>query len=71
MLTLAACGSGGGESQACKDYVACSYKTGVTFGSLDSDRLARTGVVVGSAGEVSQLLFARRDQSPAAGPQLP
>jgi hypothetical protein len=37
ILAAVACGSSGsGQSQDCKDYVACSYKTGVTSGSLDS-----------------------------------
>jgi hypothetical protein len=37
VLALVACAAGdGGQSQDCKDYVACSYKTGITSGSLDS-----------------------------------
>jgi hypothetical protein len=37
VLALVACpASEGGQSQDCKDYVACSYKTGITAGSLDS-----------------------------------
>jgi hypothetical protein len=37
MLALLACGPNDpGEPQYCKDFVACSYKTGVDAGSLDS-----------------------------------
>jgi hypothetical protein len=37
LLTVAACGSGGGgQSTECKDYIACYEKTGGTKGSLDS-----------------------------------
>ena len=30
-----ACGGGGGQSQACKDYLACYVKTGGTASTLD------------------------------------
>jgi hypothetical protein len=36
ILAAVACSGGSSQSQDCKDYVACSYKTGVTAGSLDS-----------------------------------
>ena len=37
VFAAAACGGGGGgQSDECKAYVACYYKTGGTAGSLDS-----------------------------------
>ena len=36
IVTACACVIGDTQSQDCKDYVACAYKTGTPVGSLDS-----------------------------------